>query len=158
MIKFALRKWNENEDALEQHIRNDTRLKTCDYEYLVKLVVRYIFNSGEAVEWRKYDEDHITVIDNGDYQGTQLFIIPKDCYQPGENDYLMTFVGYGSCGGCDTLMSIQEQEYMAKPLTERQVSEFMTLCRDLVTRTIKPYNCGWGYSEDFDAVQMEVQT
>lgn len=151
MIKFALRKWNENKGALEQHIRKDKTLNDCTYEYLVKLVVRYIFNGGE--EWEKYDESKITTVDNGDYQGTQLFIIPKDAYQPCENEYLMTFVGYGSCSGCDTLMAIQDWE--EKEPTEQQVSDFMTLCRDLVTRTIKPYNCGYGYSDDFDAVQIE---
>lgn len=154
MIKFALRKWNENKDALEQHIRKDKTLNNCGYEYLVKLVVRYIFNGGCEETWEEYDENNITVVDNGDYHGTQLFIIPKDGYQPCESDYLMTFVGYGSCSGCDTLMAIQDWE--EKELTEQQVSDFMTLCRDLVTRTIKPYNCGCGYSEDFDTVQMEV--
>lgn len=155
MIKFALRKWNENKDALEQHIRKDKTLNNCGYEYLVKLVVRYIFNGGCEETWEEYDENNITVVDNGDYQGTQLFIIPKDGYPPCESDYLMTFVGYGSCSGCDALMAIQDWE--EKEPTEQQVSDFMTLCRDLVTRTIKPYNCGWGYSEDFDTVQMEVQ-
>lgn len=155
MIKFALRKWNENKDALEQHIRKDRKLNTCDYEYLVKLVVRYIFNGG-VEEWEeKWNENQITVVDNGDYQGTQLFLIPKDRYQPGENDYLMTFVGYGSCSGCDTLMAIQDYLEEAEP-TEQQVPDYMTLCRDLVTRTIKPFNCGWGYSDDFETVRMEV--
>lgn len=154
MIKFALRKWNENKDALEQHIRKDRKLNTCGYAYLVKLVVRYIFNGGCEEEWEKYDEKNITVVDNGGYQGTQLFLIPKDCYQPAENDYLMTFVGYGSCSGCDTLMAIQGYLEKAEP-TEQQVSDYMTLCRDLVTRTIKPFNCGWGYSDDFETVRME---
>lgn len=155
MIKFALRKWNENQDALEQHIRKDRKLSTCEYEYLVKLVVRYIFNGG-AEEWEeKWNENQIIVVDNGDYQGTQLFLIPKDRYQPGENDYLMTFVDYGSCSVCDTLMAIQDYLEKAEP-TEQQVSDYMTLCRDLVTRTIKPFNCGWGYSDDFETVRMEV--
>lgn len=145
MIKFAFRKWNENKDALEQHIREDSKLNSCEYEYLVKLVVRYIFNAGE--EQQKYDENKITAVDNGDYQGTQLFIIPECCYQPSENDYLMTFVNYGSCSGCDTLLAIQEGGQL--------VSSYMTLCRDLVTRTIKPYNSGWQHSDEFDTVQME---
>lgn len=155
MIKFALRKWNENKDALEQHIRKDKALTTCDYEYLVKLVVRYIFNDGCEEAWGEYDEKNITVVDNGDYQGTQLFLIPKGCYPPCESDYLMTFVDYGSCSVCDTLMAIQDYLEKAEP-TEQQVSDYMTLCRDLVTRTIKPFNCGWGYSDDFETVRMEV--
>lgn len=152
MIKFALRKWNENHAALEAHIREDESINTCAYVDLVKLVVRYIFNRGEE---DLYDENKITVVDDGDgYQGTLLFIIPVDTYQVTRADYLMTAVDYGTCSVCDTLIRIREKRAKGKP-TKTQVSDYMTLCRDLVTHTIKPYNCGWEYSDDFDTVQME---
>lgn len=37
-----------------------------------------------------FDLSKMTVIDDGDYQGTQIFIIPKDTYQPSVIDYIMT--------------------------------------------------------------------
>lgn len=147
MLKYCLDKWNKNKGLLEERLKKDTTLNSCDYTYLVKLVVDFILNPHEEYGDNGWDSKHITVVDNGDYQGTQLFLIPRDTYQPGEYDYLMTYVGYGSCSGCDTLQAIQEWD--DKPLTERQLKDFMTLCKDLVTSMVKPYNCGWRYEEDF---------
>ena len=99
------------------------------------------------------DCENMSVIDNGDYQGTLLFLIPFDTYQPCEGDYLMTYVGYGSCGGCDSLLSITECSWHAP--NEEEIKELMALCKDIVTNTIKPYNHGWRYSELFDHVVWE---
>lgn len=45
----------------------------------------------------------------------------------------MTYVGYGSCSGCDTLQAIQEcGENIPTP---EQLKDFMSLCKDLVTIT-----------------------
>ena len=48
---------------------------------------------------------NIHVIDDGDYQGTLLYIIPEKGYQPSE--YWAVKVSYGSCSGCDTMESIR---------------------------------------------------
>jgi hypothetical protein len=151
MLKYCLDKWNKNKGLLKEKVKKDSSLNECDYRYLVKLVVDFVLNPGEDDRW---DSEHITVIDNGDYQGTQLFLIPRDTYQPSEYDYLMTYVNYGSCSGCDTLISIQDIWGDEKGLTERQVKDFMTLCKDLVTNMVKPYNCGWRSEEGFEQVAM----
>lgn len=150
MLKYCLNKWNQNKDLLKNKLEKDSSLNSCEYSYLVKLVVDYILNPGE--EDSKWDSNNITVVDNGDYQGTQLFLIPVDTYKPSEYEYLMTYAGYGSCSGCDTLLSIQE--YGEELLTEGQVKCFMQLCKDLVTSIIKPYNGGWRWEEEFDEVEM----
>lgn len=139
MLKYCLRKWDENKNILEKELRRDTTLNTCEYVDLVKLLVTHVLNQGtnDGLIW---DTDNITVVDNGDYQGTQLFFIPLATYQPTEYEYLLTFVDYGSCPGCDTLQEIQ---YCGeKLLTENQVKDFMTLCKDLLTNMIKPYSYG----------------
>lgn len=151
MLKYCLNKWNENRGLLEEKLSKDSTLNSCDYKYLVELVVDFILNPGECDKW---DSKHITVVDNGDYQGTQLFLIPRDSYQPSEYEYLMTYVGYGSCSGCDTLLAIQDWSN-EKDLTERQVKDFMTLCKDLITGMIKPYNCGWRSEEEFEEVAIK---
>lgn len=114
----------------------------------MKKVVSIILNGGENEKW---DAGNVTEIDNGYYQGTLLFLIPRDTYQPAEYDYLMTYVGYGSCSGCDTLQAIQDCG--EGKLNESQVKDFMTLCRDLVCAMIKPYNCGWRNNEEFETVE-----
>lgn len=147
MLKFCRDAWYENKDKLEAVIMMDDKLNFCNYSYLVKLIVKYILNPSIEDDWNKFDADKITVIDDGDYQGTLLFMIPRDTYQPSEYDYLLTYTGYGSCSGCDTLQSIQDWE--EKPPTENQVKDFMGLCKDLVCNIVKPYNYGWREEKDF---------
>ena len=152
MLKYCLRKWDANKGILEKRLKTDISLNSCDYENLVKLVVECVLNPGDdGLEW---DAENITVVDDGDYQGTQLFLIPLSTYQPSESEYLMTFVDYGSCSGCDTLQAIQE--WKDSLLTERQVKDFMSLCKDLVTNIIKPYNYGWRFKEGFEPISGDV--
>ena len=150
MIKYCLDKWNKNRKRLENVLRKDQTLNSCEYEYLVKLVVDNILNDEENNYLDKWDSSNITKIDNGDYQGTQLFLIPVKTYQPSEYEYLMTYVDYGSCSGCDTLLSIQDWD--DKLPTDSQVKDLMQLCKDLVTNMIKPYNCGWREDDRFKDV------
>lgn len=155
MLKYCLKKWHENKDKLETAIRKNATLNYCDYRYLLELLVKHVLNDGECGEYDKYklQADHITEIDNGNYQGTLLFVIPFDTYQPSEYEYLMTYVGYGSCSGCDALQAIQS--WGEAPPTELQVKEYMSLCKDMLTNMIKPYNYGWREDQDFAVVEMD---
>lgn len=153
MLKILLRKWNENKSLLRQELSTRTNLNGCNYLDLVKLTFETVYNKGKLDYGEDLDLKNITQIDNGDYQGTLLFLIPFNTYQPSEYEYLMTYVGYGSCSGCDTLLSIQEYNN-GQELTEQQVKLFMNLCKDIVTNTIKPYNSGWRENDNFDVVEI----
>ena len=153
MLKFCKDAWYKNKDKLEAVIMMDTNLNSCRYDYLVELVVKYILNPSIETSWKRFDADNITVIDNGDYQGTILFMIPRGTYQPNAGSYLLTYSYYGSCSGCDTLMSIQD--WRDGVPTESQVKDYMALCRDLVCNIVKPYNCGW-YEEEKFAEIVEI--
>ena len=153
MIKFCKNQWNANREHLEEALREDTQLNNCDYKYLLSLVVTHILNPGLVSFEQGWSAENITVIDNGDYQGTFMFLIPKDCYQPSESDYLLTFVDYGSCSGCDTLMGIQGSGDV-KP-TEQQLKGYMALCKDLVMNMVKPYNVGWREDKRYNSVELE---
>ena len=149
MIKYCLEKWNQNYKNLEEIYRNGTGWNGCNYIDIVYVVTKFIL--GE--DW---DANHITQIDNGDYQGTLLFLIPKKTYQPSESEYLMTFVNYGSCSGCDTLLDIQSWgDYDDVYLDEKQIKGFMWLSKDIVTNMIKPYNTGWRQSDEFEGVKFD---
>lgn len=151
MLKYCLRKWDENKGVLEEAIRRNAEMNAYEYVDLVKLVVEIILNTSVEEYGAVWDCNGITVVDNGDYQGTQLFLIPAKAYQPCEYEYLMTYCGYGSCSGCDTLMAIQRWKQGLPD--EQQVKDFMALCKDIVTNMIKPYNGGWRYKEEFDEVK-----
>ena len=64
----------------------------------------------------------------------------------------MTYVGYGSCSGCDTLQGIQGWDDDRLP-TEAQINDYMMLCKDIITNTIRPYNHGWRNNSDYDTVE-----
>ncbi len=156
MIRFALRKWDENREKLVQELWKD-REGGYTYRELLRKVVSAVLNEGEKEEDR-YSPDKITEIDNGDYQGTLLFLIPEDTYQPGEYDYLMTYINYGSCGLCDVLihyndMEYEEEEGKARP--GERVKGYLSVCRMLLCNMIKPYNTGWREQKDFEAVSWE---
>lgn len=160
MLKYCYHTWDYNKDRLQEAIQMDKNINSCDYAYLVKLVTRYILNGALPPRLSEYEQrwdyDNITTVDNGDYQGTLLFLIPRDWYQPSEYDYLLTYAGYGSCSGCDSLLSIQECYRFSDDLpTEEQVKEYMDLCKDLITNMVKPYNNGWRQEELFEQVTVE---
>lgn len=155
MIKYALKKWNENKDALRNAIQQTEKDKRVawDYNDIVKIVCRYIFNENVTDKDPKINIEGITMVDtgNGNRQGTLLFMMPFDTYQPAEYEYLMTYVGYGSCSGCDTLQRIQLYElYYNVNSTDDLIDSYMTLCKDIVSNTIRPYNTGWRNNRIFE--------
>ena len=102
MIKFCKYAWDKNADKLRKILEESENkyLLLCQYRDLVSLVVKTIFNNAIDRGGHIWDAESITEIDDGDYQGTLLFTIPEDTYQPASYQYLMTFVAYGSCSGC----------------------------------------------------------
>lgn len=150
MIKFAIQQWDKNKDKLEEYYKkyvNDNFKNGYfdvyfNYDEVVKNLVKYVYNDDEF----NFNPDGITEIDNGDYQGTLLYLIPEDTYQPSETEYLMTYAGYGSCSGCDTLLGILE----GSENKEEAVKELMDLSLHLVQNTIKPYNTGWAFNKLFE--------
>ena len=158
MLKVLVEKWNKNKERLSKALRR-TDLEHVDYKDLVRLTFDEIYNDGVGDEdylwYGKLDTKHITEVDDGDYQGTLLFLIPFNRYQPTECDYLMTYIGYGSCSGCDTLQGIQNDLPCYGQPTEQNIADFMGLCRDIICNTIKPYNSGWRYEECFNTVDVK---
>lgn len=147
MLKYCVEKWFENRGKLEQVIRQDENLNKCDYKYLLQLVIENILNFG-ADDNYQFDETKITMVDDGDYSGTQLFLIPRKTYEPGAGDYLLTYVEYGSCAICDMLEKVQC--HLDKEVSDSQLADFMLICKDFICNMIKPYNVGWREDEIFD--------
>ena len=145
MLKYCYEKWNKNKDKLEEALRK-TDLSHVSYRDLLVLTVENVFNDA-------WDTEEITEIDNGSYSGTLLYLIPMDSCEPAEYDYLMTYIGYGSCSVCDHLQSIQP-DCDDEP-NDEDIKNFMSLCKDFITNMIKPYNSGWRQNDIFEHVTME---
>ena len=148
MLKYCYEKWDKNKDKLEAALRK-TDISRVEYRDLLVLTVDHILNDGGYNEPR-WNTEKITEIDDGNYQGTLLYLIPEDTYQPSEGKYLMTYIGYGSCSCCDLLQSIRP--YSDEETTDDDIAEFMALCKDFITNMIKPYNDGWRADERFEHV------
>ena len=109
----------ENSDKLKEYLAS--RPAYYSYKELVELVIRY----SDIDEYRETpDPTRIHEINDGDYQGTLVFVIGSTGYHPDTYWYVM--VGYGSCSGCDTLEAINS--YSEEPATPQQVQDYYTLC------------------------------
>src|ERR1035437_5479731 len=111
MIKEIIQQWEENKHKLEEYFKATTQNEYGSYEEIVKKIFDICLQSTDTT----WETDKMTVIDDGDYQGTKIFIIPNGSYQPSPSDYLMTNTYYGSCSGCDTLQGISNYGYDELP-------------------------------------------
>lgn len=130
MIIELVKQWEENKYRLEAYFRNKNQSEYSSYEFILRKIFELcIPNTPNNRDW---DLDKMTVIDDGEYSGTKIFIIPYNVYEPDIKDYVMTDTYYGSCSGCDTLMNIADYEYGLP--NDRQVREYMTLALHLVQK------------------------
>jgi hypothetical protein len=132
MIKEFCLAWEKNKDKLEEFFRKARQEEYGNYEDLVKLLFDIVINPSIECDHYRFDTENILVIDDGDYQGTQVFILHRDQYQPSVEDYVYTNTYYGSCSGCDTLLSINEYEDGLP--SESQINDYMDLCLHLLQR------------------------
>lgn len=130
MISSIIEQWENNKSKLENYFRTTDQYEYCDYKQIVEKLFELCITNAD--KHSGFNIERMTVIDDGDYQGTKLFIIPKDTYQPSVDDYITTHTYYGSCSGCDTLQSICG--YDCGLPTEEQVKLYMTLALHLVQK------------------------
>lgn len=131
MIQELITQWEENKHKLEEYFRTTKQVEYRTYEQIVRKIFELCLLKADEYD-NGFDISKMTIIDDGDYQGTKIFIIPKDTYQPSVGDYVVTNTYYGSCSGCDTLQSISDYDYDLP--TEGQVKEYMTLALHLVQK------------------------
>lgn len=131
MITEIIQKWEENKLKLEEYFKTTEQEQYTDYKTIVQKIFELIINTSEDNN-ENFAISKMTIIDDGDYQGTQIFIVPKDIYQPSAEDYIVTNTYYGSCSVCDTLQRISSYDYGLP--SESQVKQYMTLALHLVQK------------------------
>lgn len=132
MIKEFCLAWEKNKEKLKEYFRTTEQRVYDHYEDLVKLLFDIVINPSIEDNYYWFDTKNILVIDDGDYQGTQVFILHRNKYQPSVEDYVYTNVCYGSCSYCDTLQGIHG--YESGLPDEQQVEDYMSLCLHLLQR------------------------
>ena len=134
MEKKFMDLWVKNKNKLEDYFRKTKQREYDEYKNIVKKIFELVINDNldsDDLSNNVYNVEEMTVIDNGDYQGTQIFLIPEDCYQPDADEYVFTHNYYGSCSGCDTLQSIHDYDTDEKP-DEEQIKDYMLLSLHIV--------------------------
>lgn len=129
MIKELTKQYQENKHLLQKYFEN-TKQSEHTYENIVKKIFELCILKAD--DYNNFDIEKMKVIDDGDYQGTTIYIIPKNNYQPSVNDYVYTNNYYGSCSGCDTLLAISE--YSEDLPTKKQIKEYMLIALHLVQK------------------------
>lgn len=134
MVDFFITQWNKNKDVLREYIKNNNMENFDEYEKLVKLVLELVINKDNDVYGETINVEKLIEINFGEYQGCLIYVFPNDTHQPMASETFYTTVDYGSCSGCDTLLSIIGYDTDEKP-NKNQVEDLMELCLHLVQNT-----------------------
>lgn len=118
MIKEFIERFETNHATLRARFE---QRHPSSYKDIVEAVVRAVAGPDPC---DSPSVDRIHEIDDGEYQGTLVYVIGAAGYQPFEYWYVK--VVYGSCGACDTLQAIRLAHHEDKPTTD-QVDQYMTL-------------------------------
>lgn len=124
MINDLVLRWEKNKHLIKEEFQ---KKHPDDYKEVVLNVIKHITSEDEYGDYN-LDPERIHEIDDGDYQGTLIYVIGAKGYQP--SDYWAVSVNYGSCSGCDTLQRIQD--YSNDAPDEDQVKDYMTLALHIV--------------------------
>lgn len=125
MIKEFVVRWEKNKAAIEAEFSTHPDA----YVDIVRRVVKHLSDVDADCGTPNPDWKKVHQIDDGDYQGTLVYLIPQQGYQP--STYFVVKVSYGSCSGCDTLESIKSDDRGAAP-SRKQIKEYMTLALHIV--------------------------
>lgn len=143
MIKEFVSAWDTNKDKLSEYIASHKQEDYDSYEKIVKMLFEQVINPYmKAHDKATFNIEKVHEIDDGYYQGTLLYMIPAEKYQPSYWEYVATYVYYGSCSGCDTLLGISG--YGGDLPDADQVKNYVALCLDILQHCKYPFN----YEED----------
>lgn len=127
MILHYVKQWEKRKHLLEQWLNKN---EPYSYDNIHEMLFDLVITKPNGREHQKWNWNRFVKIDDGEYQGNQIFILCSNVYQPELTDYIFTSVAYGSCSGCDTFQAIQESEDKAE-----RVKDYMTLALHMVQET-----------------------
>lgn len=87
---------------------------------------------GDIIAYQRRDTQHFeiglvkSVVNDGGWQGTLVYIIPEEGYQPREYWYVR--VGYGSCSWCDAFLGIEQ----GSGTSDEKVDDYMAMSLHVV--------------------------
>jgi hypothetical protein len=104
--------------------------KTLEESFIENLPGSYkelVYRTIKSISDHEYDEffspdpEKMIELNHGHHTGVNLYIMPEKGYEP--MTYFVVKIIYGSCGACDTMQNILENESNK----EQQIKDLMTL-------------------------------
>lgn len=129
MIKKFVALFDANREALREDFRKNPPGSYLD---VVKRVVAILSEVEDYGYGYSPDPERITVIDHGSYQGTQVFVIGAQGYQP--YTYWYVKMSYGSCSHCDTFQSVMQDWNDDEEVPVKCLDGLMTMALHVVQR------------------------
>lgn len=117
MIPKIIKRFNESRESLAIRFRGSL---PSEYREIVRAVIEAVADNDD--DECALDPKRIHEINDGDYGGIMLYLIPENKYHP--YNYWYVRVAYGTCGQCDTLEAIRER---SSSDAELAVRDCMTL-------------------------------
>ena len=101
MIQIFVDRFMERKEKMRELLSQ----RPGSYRVILESLIEVISDGEDGAYGEEPDKDRIHEIDDGDYQGTLVFVVGACGYQP--STYWYTRVSYGSCSSCDTLQSVR---------------------------------------------------
>jgi hypothetical protein len=127
MILNYVKQWEERKHLLERWLNEN---EPNSYESIYEMLFNLVITKPNDDEYSEWDWGRFVKIDDGTFQGNEIYILCSNEYQPSLTDYIFTSVAYGSCSVCDTFQSIEMLEDKAE-----RVKQYMTLALHMVQET-----------------------
>lgn len=135
MLKQVVTQWDLNKKNLEKYFKETPQSEYSSYEEILRQIIIHVLNDGTGS--MNLNPEEISVVDDGQYQGTQIFLFHINEYQPNVEDYYWTNNFYGSCSGCDALLRISMYEDGLP--NDEQIEEYMYLSLQMIQKIKKLY-------------------
>ena len=132
MLKYCVNQWEKNKNILRTVFEKVDIYS--DYEEFARIIIENIFP-----EWENYE---VAITKQGDYTGDVIFFISADT-EGTKNDIFLSYLRYGSCSVCDTLMRAAE--------SEERVEDFMRVALHFIQNMIHPFK-NYYYEDEYDIV------
>lgn len=139
MIEKFVRAWEKNKGALEAYFETTPQSEYDSYGKIWCKVLEIVVNP--YYRHNDYDDNFYLAektvrVDFGDYCGTLIFITPTRSYEPDIYEHVITYIYYGSCSCCDTLLGISD--YESGLPSDEQTKDYMTLALHMIQNAFIP--------------------
>lgn len=125
--------WFRQKEELRKYLQTHEQMEYAkDYIDLLKVLIQIVINPDE--EERPLKIEQIIEIDKGCYGGEKVWLIPQE-EEPDVRDFIVTYMAYGTCSGCDLLEGIISNSDMVTDFAnEKQINDYMLLALHLLQR------------------------